>query len=151
VLAQVTARVAGAVPRQLRHEPDGVADGFGDQVANGELQPLAGQRADQGVGVAGTITLDQDRLAPPPVRQLSEGFLQHAQVVGGGVAAGVPGPQDRRQRLAGVVQPSTDRVEAEAALEVARGALFVRVRRHQRRVQIDHQLLDRPVGGAGAG
>jgi len=118
----------------------------GDREANRELQVLLGQRPDQRVGGAGAIGPDQDRLVPPAVRQLRERPLQHQQVVGGGVAAGVARAQQAGQGLAGVVQPRTERVIAEAALDVALGAFLVRVRRHQRRVQVDHRLVQQPPG-----
>jgi hypothetical protein len=55
-------------------------------------------------------------LAPEPGRDLPEGRGQHLLVVGEGVRAGVAGPQQHGQGLAGVGAPGPERVEAVAFL-----------------------------------
>ena len=118
VLAQLPVAVVRALPGVRGHEPDGVPDRVGDGVADRELEPLNRNGADQGVGVAGAISPDQDLLAAPPVRDLRQRPVQHGEVVGGGVAAGVAGAQHHHQGLVAVVQPGSERVMTEAALEV---------------------------------
>ena len=68
-------------------------------------------------------------------------------MVTGGVAPGVARSPEHRQGLVGVVQPRPQRVMSEAALEVAFGVFFVRVRGDQRGVEVDHDLTDRLAGG----
>jgi hypothetical protein len=64
--------------------------------------------------------------------------ISHLDVVGRGVRAGVPGPQQPGQRLVGVVQEDQDGMEAEPALEVRRRAPLLRVRLHHGGVHIEH-------------
>ena len=118
-----------ACPVAHRDEPDRVADGFGDGVADRELQVLLGECGDQGVGVARAVRADQDLLAAPPVWDLAQRPVQHGEVVGGGVAAGVARAQQHCEGLAGVVQPGPEGVMAEAALEVPASIFLVRVGR----------------------
>jgi len=49
VFTQEPVGVAGDLPGPLRDLLDGVSDGFGDGVADRELQALLGKRGDQGV------------------------------------------------------------------------------------------------------
>jgi hypothetical protein len=63
------------------------------------------------------ISPDQDRAAVTMlVRQLRQRGIQDGDVVGGGVAAGVPAPQRRGEEFAGVVAEREQRVVAERAL-----------------------------------
>jgi len=71
-------------------------------------------------------------------------MVEHDQVIGGGVAASVPGTKYRREGLAGVVQPRPERVMAVPTLEGAVGAFSIRVRAHERRIQVDHDLFQDP-------
>ena len=70
-------------------------------------------------------------------------FAGDGDVVGGRVGAGVPGPQQHLQRFAGaggsVVDEGAQRMEAVAAFERRPGVLLVRVRGHERGVQVDDQ------------
>ena len=127
VLTQAAVGVARGLPGVFGDGADRCADGVGDRVADREVQPGGEKRADQGVGVARPISPHQDRGAAVtrPVGHLGQRPVQHDQVIGGGVTAGVPGPQDRREGLAGVVQPRPERVMAKAALEGAPGAFLV--------------------------
>ena len=105
VLPQPTVGVVRALPGALGCEPDRISDGFGDGVTDRELQSLLGKRGDQSVGVAGAVSADQDLLAAPPVRDLTQCPVQHGQVIGGGVAARVARAQQHLDSLVAVVQP----------------------------------------------
>ena len=76
-------------------------------------------------------------------RDLSDRLLGDGDLVGGGVGAGVAGPQLAGERLPGLIGVGEHRVKAEAALEVARRTLLVGMTGDQRRVQIDRQLARR--------
>ena len=146
VLTQPTVGVVRCGPGVLGDSLDGVPDRFGDGVADREPQSLNGKRGDQGVGVAGAVSPDEDLLAAPAVRDLRQGVLQHGQVVARGVATGVPWPQQHRQRLVGVVEPGTEWVVSVPALEVAFGVLLVRMGGDQGRVEVDHDVADDLAG-----
>jgi hypothetical protein len=90
---------------------------------------------------AGAIRAHQNLSAERLRVQLSERQVQHRLVIGGGVRAGVAGPQDARWRLARLIQVGQQRMVAEAAFEVPAGLLLVRVRARQRRVDVDHRQL----------
>jgi hypothetical protein len=82
-------------------------------LANSSLPPrIRGHHVcDEGVAGAGAVEADQD---PGPVwgRDLEQRGRQPADMVGGGVGAGVPGPQLHRHRLVRVHAPRAERVEA---------------------------------------
>jgi hypothetical protein len=71
--------------------------------------------------------------------------VKHRDVIGHGVRAGVARPQQARQPLPGLIGVGLQRVKAVAALVVAGRLLLLRVRAHQRRVDIDRQPLGRAV------
>jgi hypothetical protein len=81
-------------------------------------------------------------------RQLRQRVGEHPDVVGGVVGRGPAGAQQPRDRLAGpagpVVEEGQQRVEAERALPRRGGALLLRVRSHDRGVQVDDH---RPLSG----
>jgi len=101
-------------------------------------------------------------LAPDPARggkrQLCQRFGDDADVVGGGVTAGVARTQRQGQRFPGacvaVVDERAERMMPEALL-IRRGCVFfLRVRGHQRGIEVDDQRIlsaDVVVGGAGTG
>ena len=66
-------------------------------------------------------------------------------MVGGGVRAGVPRPQQTRERLARLVGVGLQRVKPVAALVVPGRLLLLRRRADQRRVDVDRQPLGRAV------
>lgn len=68
---------------------------------------------------------------------------EHLNVVFGGVGPRVPGSQDRSERFAGLRQPAPDRVKPVAMLIGSRRSVLLRVRRQQRRIDIQ-----RDRGGA---
>lgn len=67
-------------------------------------------------------------------------------MIGGGVRAGVAGPQDGGECLVGLVEVAEQRVESEAALVVASRLLLLGVGGDQGGVDVEDDLL-----GAGAG
>lgn len=101
---------------------------------------------------AGGVGAYQDRLAVA-VRfgDLGQAGVQDRDVVGGGVAAGVAGPQDAGEGLVGVVQEPEDRVVAERMFERRRRLLFLRMADHHAGVQVDDQTRDVAARGAGGG
>jgi hypothetical protein len=88
---------------------------------------------------------------------LRERLLRPLDLVGGGVGPGVAGAQEPGQRLVRLVEVGEQRVEAEAALEVARRALLLRVGGHERGVEVDrdpfrfHAELPCPLARPGTG
>ncbi|MPM72135.1 hypothetical protein SDC9_119108 [bioreactor metagenome] len=109
--------------------------------------PAAGEPSGEVFGAAGAVGADQDRLPGPRVLvgQLGEGGCGDGDVIGGGVGAGVPGPQMRHQCFAGpggsVVRERHQWVEPEPAFERRRGLLLLRMRRDQGGVQVDDQRI----------
>ena len=101
---------------------------------------------------AGAVGADQDL----PVKRLRVDLrkreIQHGLVIGGGVRAGVPRPQDPCGRRAGPVAIAQQRMMAVAALEVPGRVLLLRAGARERRVDVDHRPLrttvpsrDRPL------
>ena len=74
-------------------------------------------------------------------RQLRQRLLQHGDVVGGGVRAGVAGPQHAGEMLAGLVEEAVQRMEAEAALAVRPATLLLGVALQQLRVEVERDRL----------
>jgi hypothetical protein len=77
------------------------------------VDALLAQRADVGeecLGAARAVGADQDRVPVPVViRQLGQGGVEHRDVVGRGIRAGVPPPQQGGEELVGVVQKRQQR------------------------------------------
>ena len=67
--------------------------------------------------------------------------LQHLEVIGGGVGAGVAGPKDGGQWLAGLREVAEQGVKAEAALVVAGGSFLLGVGAQQRGVDVEGDRL----------
>ena len=78
-------------------------------------------------------------------RDLRQRQVQHRLVIIGGVRAGVPGPQQAAERLAGLIQVDLQRVKPVAALVVPGRLLLLRMRGDQRRVNIERQPLRRTM------
>ena len=76
-------------------------------------------------------------------------------MIGGGVRAGVSRAQDRGERFAGLVQVAAQRVKPIAVLVVAGRQLLLRMRGHERRVDVQRDRVGAPAGvphpGAGRG
>jgi hypothetical protein len=96
--------------------------------------------ADQLEGGTGAVDGDQ-QVAPLRVGDLADRLGQHGEVIGGGVRAGVAGPQLQGQGFAGVVTPRGQGMVAVGALERARRAFLVRVRDLDGGVHADHHRL----------
>ncbi len=90
-------------------------------------------------------------------RQLGEGGVEHRYVIGSGAGAGVAGPQQHGQLLAGGILPGAQRVEPEPALVGRRRLFLLRVRPDQGGVDVDHVEVrvharrPRPCTGSGPG
>jgi hypothetical protein len=80
------------------------------------------------------------------VGDLGECRVEHGDVVGGGVAAGVAAAQRRGEELAGVVAERQHGVIAEGLLERRCRVLLLAVTHHDRGVQVDHQPGQGPPG-----
>lgn len=92
------------------------------------------------LGAARAIGPDQDWDAVPVrIGDLGERGVEDADVVGGGVRAGVAWPEQPGQELPGVVQERQDRMVAEGGLERRRGLLLRRMAHHDAGVHVDHQ------------
>lgn len=83
------------------------------------------------------------------IGQLKQGGIQDADVVRGGVAAGIPASQRGRQELAGVVAEGQHRVIAEGLLERRRGLLLLAMTDHDRSIEVDHQTRQDPACSLG--
>ena len=73
--------------------------------------------------------------------QLREREPEHGEMIGRGVRPGVPGSEDRGERLAGLVQTAAERVEPVPVLVVAGRHLLLRMRGQQRRVDVQRDRL----------
>src|SRR5699024_3402296 len=128
VAAAIVVTVVGGGPRRglvdaLEEVRRVRGEGEADRV--GQTLPL--KPACEVLGATGSIGADQDLLRPPPAPaqqrrwELGKGLTRHADVIAGGVGAGVAGTEVDRQRLPGpglaVVQERAQGVVAEAALE----------------------------------
>jgi len=95
---------------------------------------------------AGRIGADEDLDAlDVPLGDLPERHIDDRLVVLSGVGAGIPGPQQTAERLAGLIQVDLQRVKPVAALVVTGRLLLLGVRGDQRRVDVDRQPLRRAV------
>ncbi len=101
---------------------------------------LFGQPVHQVVGGTGAIGTHQQLLAIPS-GDLGDRLTQDLDVVGGGVGAGVPGPQLDREHLGGVVTPHPERVEAERLLERDVSLFLLTVCGDQRGVDVEHDHI----------
>ena len=72
---------------------------------------------------------------------LLECLISDGDLIAGRVRAGVARTQDPRQRLAALVAVGQQGVKAIPALEVASRAVLLRVRSHERGVQLDRHPL----------
>lgn len=85
---------------------------------------------------------------PQMLGNLSERLFEDQDVVGGGVAACVTWSQQFGDRLTStpgaVIHVTQQRMEPEPAFPGRRRGFLVRVRCHQRGIQINHHLTSRP-------
>ncbi len=124
-------------------DPDGVEDGgrdLGIRSGGDEEADVAGPAgrkevlgASGRVGPYDDVPVDQlgivtDMVSTSDVGgQLDDGTVEHGDVIGHGVGAGVPRAQQGGQRLTGAIREAEQRMEAEAALE-GRGCLLLVLR-----------------------
>jgi hypothetical protein len=90
-----------------------------------------------------TVRHDDLGLLDHLARELLEREFDDLDVVAAVLAPALRGPQHARQRLPALVEVGQQRMQAEAALQGAGGAVFVGVGADQRRVKIDHDALGR--------
>jgi hypothetical protein len=106
------------------------------------------------VGPAAGVRPGQ-HLAPGAGGELGQGQPHRLDVVGGGVRPGVPGPERDGQGLAGpglaVVGEHREGMEPVGVLPGRGGALLVRVRDHDGRVDVDRDQAAAGSGRGGAG
>ena len=106
------------------------------------------------MGAATGIGADQ-HAAPRPAGQLRQRQPGHLDVLGRGVRSGVPGAQQDGQGLPAcpiaVVGERSQRMEPIGLLPGRSGFLFLRVRQHDRRVDVHRDQRRVPAGGAVAG
>jgi hypothetical protein len=132
-------------PRRFGQPGDRVADALIEIKAKREAQPRLTAVDRQRMRRAGAVGAHQDVPLERDRVELLEREVEHGDVIGGAVAGGVGGPQDRGRRLARRVQVAQQRVMTLAALEVRGRLLLLRVAARQRRVDIqDRQLRARP-------
>ena len=92
----------------------------------------------------GRIGPDQDLDALDQLnRDLRQRTVDHRDVIGGGIRAGVPRPEHRAERFPGLVRVHVQRVEPVPMLVVPGRLLLLRMRGDQRRVHVDRQPLRR--------
>ena len=124
-LAHLASGVDRALPCRLGRLQDRLAHPLVDLVADREADAGVAAILREGVGAPTDVGAYEDLAVEVLGRQLLERHLQHLEVIGGGVGAGVAGPQQAGQRLAGLVEVAEQRVEAEASLVVARRPLLL--------------------------
>jgi hypothetical protein len=92
----------------------------------------------------GRIGPDQDLDALDQLnRDLRQRTVDHRDVIGGGIRAGVPRPEHRAERFPGLVRVHVQRVEPVPMLVIPGRLLLLRMRGDQRRVHVDRQPLRR--------
>jgi hypothetical protein len=145
-LANFAIAVDCALPGRFGQFHDRPAHPLVDLVADREADAGVAAVLREGVGAPADVGASENLATQVRLRKLLERQRQHLEVVGGGVGGGVPGPQDRGQRLACLGQVAEQRVKAEAALVVAGGAFLLGMGDQKRGVDVEDQLL-----GSGSG
>lgn len=148
-LAHLAAVIDGDLPGLLRYQPDRGALAFAQFPADGVDELVAGPGG------------QPIQALEPPERQGQRGDrrAQHLQVIGGGVGPGAPGPQRGGQRLAGVVAPAAQRVQAFSELNdqgIRCPGRYAELRKSGLRSGLlaggeDRRGGDGPAGGLGEG
>jgi hypothetical protein len=146
VLALAAILVERRNPRALVDLEDRGTDRRGQLVAEREAHvrcaAVVGELVRRARGVRAHEDLDRLDLRG---RDLLQRPVKHRHVIGRGICAGVPGPQQRAERLACLIGVGVQRVKPVAALPVAGRALLLRMAGDQRRVDVDRELLRRAV------
>jgi hypothetical protein len=145
------------MPEAVGHGPDGAADRLCDGVSNrveGTDSSFAhvADVSEEGFRGSGAVGADENvGSVPVGVGNLRERLVEHRDVVGGSVGAGVAGPQQAGQCLAGVGQEAQQWVEAESALVGGCGLLFLGVAGDQRGIEVQDQPGQSASRGADCG
>jgi len=112
----------------------------------------AAQVSEEFVAAAGRVGPDEDRAAVPiRVRDLPQSVAQDGDVIGGSIRSGVTRPQNPGQGLTGRVEETQQRVIAERALPGRRCCFLLRVRQHDRRVDVQYEPRQRLPENLGHG
>jgi hypothetical protein len=134
--------VQRCLPRLPGHVLQRVEDGRPAAQSDGVAQVELVQVLDEAVRAGAAVAAHHDPAAQI-FGQLGKSVVQHGDVVGGVVRAGLARPEHRGQALPGatqaVVGEGQQRGEPEAPLEGGLRTFLVRVRVDQRRVQVDDQ------------
>ncbi len=137
--------LAGAVdrlyPRRFWDFEDRSTNRLGQLVPNREADPGFAAVRGERVRAPADIGADQDLPVEVLGGQLLQREPEHGEVIGGRVRAGVPRSEDRRQRLAGLIQPAAERMKPVPVLVVPGRHLLLRVRGQQRRVDVQRDRL----------
>jgi hypothetical protein len=144
---QAAVRVEGGLPVQTG--ADRVPDWFSDRHPDREERPhtlltQATDMAEEPFGRAGRVRPDQNVLTvTASIRNLRQRQVEYLDVVGGRVAARVPGAQEARQSFTRGVQETQQRMKAIGTLPCLRRGLLVRMTDHDSGVHIQHHTPDR--------
>ena len=128
-------------PTLFRDLEDRRADRLRQLVANREPDLSVAAVRRERVRLTTNIRAHEDLAVNVLHRQLREREPEHGEVILCRVRPGVPGSQDRGERLAGLVQPTAERVEPVPVLVVAGRQLLLRMRGQQRRVDVQRDRL----------
>ena len=123
---------------------DRSADCLGQLIADGELDLAIAAPVGQLMASAGAVDPHQDLDALDVLGgDLRECLVDHRDLIGGGVRAGVPGTQPPGDASPVSSRVSNQRVEPVAALVVPAALLLLGMRGDQRGVHVDRQPLRR--------
>jgi len=121
-------------PRRFGEFEDRLADRVAQLVADRETNRGVTAILRERVRLTADVGADQDLAVKVLGRELREREPEHDEVIRGGVRPGVPGPQDRSECFAGLIQPAPQRMKPVPMLVVPGRELLVGVGRQQRRV-----------------
>jgi hypothetical protein len=138
-LAQLAVAVDRGPPRRFGQREDRFAHVLVDRVAEREPHARLAARRGERVAGAGGVRAREDRPLQRLGRELLERGLEHLEVIGGVVGAGVAGSQDTGQHLAAA--RGQQRVKPEPALVVPGRVLLVRMRGDRRRIEVEDHFL----------
>jgi hypothetical protein len=142
-LPRLTVTVECGAPSLFGDRLDRCLDGVLGMEPDRVLQPQVGDPVQEHLRAGAGIGTNQ-HLPPLVLGELDERGVQGGEVIGAVPWRGLPGPQVDRKRFPGSVLTMVDerahRREPVAALEGRLGAFLVRVRGHQRGVNVHDHL-----------